>query len=85
VQRIEQPIAHYFERRSPTSEDPRDMFRMTQWMLTGMSASVHLMRDPEELKPYLNLWVRLMAGQMKARRGVTTAPPRPTDWDQPHS
>lgn len=83
LQRIEQPISHYFERRAADSEDPRDMFRMTQWMLTGMSAGMHLMRDPEELRPYLDLWVRLMASQMKARKGVTAPPPRPTDWDQP--
>jgi AcrR family transcriptional regulator len=82
LQRLEQPIAHYFEPLSPSSESPRDLFRMTQWMLTGMSAGVHLLREPEELRPYLDLWVRLMAGHMRARKGVTTPPPRPADWDQ---
>jgi AcrR family transcriptional regulator len=85
MQRLERPITHYFEPLSSSSEKPRDMFRMTQWMLTGMSAGVHLFRDPEELRPYLGIWVRLMASQMRARRGVNTPPPRPADWDQPAS
>lgn len=83
TQRLDQPIAHYFEPRAADSENPRDLFLMLQWLLTGMAASAHLMKGQLELQPYLDIWIRMMAGNMRARRGVTTPPPRPADWDQP--
>ena len=74
------PVAHYFEPRSQDSESPQQMFVATVLMFGAMAATSHLAGNATEPRRYLELWSRLMAGQMRARRGVSRPPPRPDDW-----
>ena len=74
-------VAHYFEKRTPDSEDPHDMFVATVRMLGAMAATSHFVQTPDETQKALKIWSRIMAGQMRARRGVRTPPPRPAEWN----
>ncbi|MGH8528743.1 MAG: TetR/AcrR family transcriptional regulator [Nevskiales bacterium] len=80
-QTLQTPVTHYFEPLAPHSENPRQMFIATALMFGAMTATSHLAANPAEVRRYLELWSRLMAGQMRARKGVVTPPPRPQEWD----
>lgn len=78
---IDGAIGHYFDRRGESAEHPRDMFVLLHWTLCGLSAGRHAAVSAADTKHYLGVWARLMATQMRGRRGVRTPPPRPPDWD----
>lgn len=78
--RLKPAVAHYFESRG-SGESPEDMFLMTHWILGGISASQHIHPGGDDAQRYVELWARLMATQMRARKGVHTPPPRPEGWD----
>lgn len=78
---IDGAIVHYFEKRGESVETPRDLFVLTHWLLSGLSAGRHAVTAGVDGRHYLEVWGRLMSTQMRARRGVHTAPPRPPDWD----
>ncbi|HKY89458.1 MAG TPA: TetR/AcrR family transcriptional regulator [Nevskiaceae bacterium] len=75
-------IPHYFEPKGESSESPYDMFALLHLVMGGLSATQHVMDDPEPIRRQLGVWTRLMATQMRAKRGVKAPPPRPPDWDQ---
>ncbi len=79
-QALEVPVNHYFEPHSAKSENPQQMFVATVLMFGAMTTTQHLARSPAEVRGYLDLWLQLMASQMRARKGVSTPPPRPRDW-----
>jgi AcrR family transcriptional regulator len=81
-QTTDKAIFHYFEPRGAGSEDLRDLFMMTTIMFGAMSVGAQLAQGPQEARRYLDIWTRLMGGQMRARRGVRTPPPRPPDWNR---
>ena len=82
LQTVDQAIVHYFEPRSAGSENARDMFVMTTIVMSGMAATSQLAQDHEDTHRYLDIWSRLMASQIRARKGVSGPPPRPADWDR---
>jgi AcrR family transcriptional regulator len=77
---VEQPVQHYFEPRSSASGDSHDLFAMTVLLFGAMSASSHLADSRQQTQRYLELWAQVMAGNMRARKGVSTPPPRPHTW-----
>lgn len=81
IQATQEPIRHYFEPRSDHSLSPSDLFVMTPLLMSGMAASRHLVSDPQVTRRYLETWTTLMLSQMRARKGVSTPPPRPLNWD----
>lgn len=82
IKTMEVPIAHYFEKRTSSSEDPLDMFKMLVLTFCGIAASAHMAPDRESVQQSLEVWWRLMAGQIRARKGVKTPPQRPASWQQ---
>lgn len=78
---VDGAIGHYFDPRGAGAERPRDLFVLLHWLLCGLSAGRHAAVSAADAKHYLEVWARLMATQMRARKGVHTAPPRPADWD----
>jgi AcrR family transcriptional regulator len=75
-------IFHYFEPRGAGSEDLRDLFMMTTVLFGGMSVGAQLAQNSSDARRHLAIWTRLMASQMRARKGVHTPPPRPPDWNR---
>jgi AcrR family transcriptional regulator len=82
LQTVDQAIVHYFEPRGAGSENTRDMFVVTTILLSGMAASSQMAQNAEDTRRYLDIWTRLMASQMRARKGVSAPPPRPAVWDR---
>ena len=82
IKTVTTPIAHYFEKRTSSSEESIEMFKILVLSFGGIAASAHLAPNRETVRQNLNVWYRLMAGQMRARKGVTKPPPRPDHWDQ---
>jgi AcrR family transcriptional regulator len=78
---VDGAIHHYFERRSEASEDLRDLFVLTHWLMSGISAGERASVSAADSKRFLALWARLLATQIRTRRGVRSPPPRPADWD----
>lgn len=81
-QRLVAAIPHYFEPRGENAESPYDMFALMHLLMGGLSATQHLIAEPGAVRRQLAVWTRLMATQMRAKRGVNVPPPRPPDWDQ---
>jgi AcrR family transcriptional regulator len=81
-QRLIAAIPHYFEPRSESAESPYDMFAFMHLVMGGLSATQHVIEDHDTVRRQLATWTRLMATQMRAKRGVKVPPPRPPDWDQ---
>ena len=81
VQATQEPIRHYFEPKSDHSLSPSDLFVMTPLLMSGLAAVRHLVDDPLVTRRHLETWTALMLGQMRARKGVNTPPPRPLNWD----
>lgn len=73
-------VTHYFEPRDARSESPHDLFLLTTLALGNLALARNFMAKPAEAKRYVEVWLRLMASQMKARKGVKVPPPRPADW-----
>lgn len=82
IKTMEIPIAHYFEKRNPSSEDPMEMFKLLVLSFGGIAANAHLASDRKAVRQSLEVWCRLMVGQLRARKGVKTPPPRPAAWHQ---
>ncbi len=78
---IDGAIAHYFEKRGESVETPRDLFVLTHWLMSGLAAGERASVTAADSKHYLAVWARLIATQMRAKRGVRTAPPRPPEWN----
>ncbi|MGH8453265.1 MAG: TetR/AcrR family transcriptional regulator [Nevskiales bacterium] len=82
LQTVDKAIVHYFEPRAASSENTRDMFVMTIIMLSGMAAGSQITQSAEDTRRCLDIWTRLMASQVRARKGVSVPPQRPADWDR---
>lgn len=81
IGQLDIPVRHYFVPRGGKAEDATEMFLMTFMVYTGLAAGGHLAaRGEEDVDRLIDLWTRLMAAQMRPRRGVRTPPPRPADW-----
>jgi len=80
LQTVDGAIGHYFEKRGESAEDPREMFVITHWLMSGLAAGEQASVSAADSKRYLAVWARLMATQLRARRGVRTPPPKPADW-----
>lgn len=80
--RINAAVPHYFERRGEHSESPHDMFMQLHLVMGGLAATEHIIQKPEVVRHHIGVWARLMASQVRAKRGVKAPPPRPADWDQ---
>jgi len=79
---FENAVDHYFERRTPQAEDPRSLFTLLELLLVGLSSQAHLLKDKRMIEHQLAVWTRLMGQHLRARRGVTSAPPRPPAWER---
>jgi len=77
---IDGAIVHYFEKRGENVETPRDLFVLTHWLMSGLAAGERASVTAADSKHFLGVWARLIATQMRAKRGVRTAPPRPPEW-----
>ncbi|MDH4395000.1 MAG: TetR/AcrR family transcriptional regulator [Limnobacter sp.] len=75
-----QATHHYFEPRAHAETIP-DIMTLTQWVVRGMAADAHLLREPGEMRKLLIVWCRILDSQMKPRRGVCTPPPKPKMWN----
>jgi AcrR family transcriptional regulator len=82
LQTVDKAIGHYFEPRGAGSENTKDMFVMTSVVFSGMATAMQVAQGPEDARRYLDIWIRLMASQVRARKGVRVPPPRPADWDR---
>ena len=71
---------HYLE---PLGKDSnvRQLMTLTQWLLRGMAEDLHILSDEGILDHYLKLWSQMLAQFLRARPGVTDAPPKPPMWD----
>lgn len=78
---VEGAIAHYFEPRGENAESPRDLFVLMHWLMSGIAAGEKASVSAADSRHFLGVWARLLATQMRARRGVRSPPPRPADWD----
>ena len=78
---VDGAIGHYFEKRADGVVFPRDMFVLTHWLLSGIAAGQRASVSAADSRRFLEVWARLMATQMRSKRGVDSAPPRPPDWD----
>lgn len=65
------------------NEDVGQYMVMTQWMLRGMAMDLHLVENEGLYDHFLRLWSRVLALHLKAKPGITTAPPKPEIWDTP--
>jgi len=79
---FEVAVDHYFERVPGGSEAPQSLFTLFQWLLFGLAAQGSTL-DRRVVSEQLRIWTRIMAGHLRARRGVKTPPPRPAGWDRP--
>lgn len=79
---VAQPIRHYFEPSSGSSEDHQELFTMTTLLFGAMSASSHLAVSTDQTQRQMELWCRIMASHIRARKGVSTPPPRPDTWEK---
>jgi AcrR family transcriptional regulator len=77
---VDGAIGHYFEKRTEGLVNPHDMFVLTHWLLSGIAAGQRASVSAADSRHFLEVWARLMATQMRSKRGVSTAPPRPPDW-----
>jgi AcrR family transcriptional regulator len=77
---IDGAIDHYFEKRAEGVVTPRDLFVLTHWLLSGIAAGERASVSAADSRHFLEVWASMMATQMRSRRGVRTAPPRPADW-----
>lgn len=77
---IDGAIGHYFEKRGENGESPHDLFVLTHWLMSGLAAGERASVSAADSKHFLAVWARLIATQMRAKRGVRTAPPRPPEW-----
>lgn len=71
---------HYLESVSETG-DVRQHMVLTQWLLRGMAEDLHLMSDKKVFDQFLRLWTEMLAAHLKAKESVSTAPPKPLNWD----
>lgn len=78
---VDGAIGHYFEKRADGVVTPRDMFVLTHWLLSGIAAGQRASVSVADSRHVLEVWALLMATQMRSKRGVTSTPPRPPDWD----
>lgn len=78
---IDGAIGHYFEKRGENVESPRDLFVLTHWLMSGLAAGERASVSAADSRHFLEVWARLLATQIRAKRGVRTAPPRPPEWD----
>lgn len=77
---IDGAIGHYFEKRGASMEEPRDLFVLSHWLMSGIAAGVAASVSAADSRHFLEVWARLLATQMRAKRAVRTPPPRPPDW-----
>lgn len=73
---------HYFEPLPGARHRLSELMLLTQWLLRGMSLDVAQTGDAQLFTRYLDIWVDLLATEMRTRRGVTAPPRRPDDWDE---
>lgn len=81
MEMLVQATHHYFEPRSQAESIP-DVMTLTQWVVRGMAADLHLLQKPQEMRTLLIVWCRILDSQMVAREGVCGPPPRPRFWDR---
>jgi AcrR family transcriptional regulator len=77
---IDGAIGHYFEKRADGVVEPRDLFVLTHWLMSGIAAGERASVSAADSRHFLEVWARLLATQMRSKRGVRTPPPRPADW-----
>jgi AcrR family transcriptional regulator len=71
---------HYLEPvdpKLPVSE----LIMITQWLFRGMALDLSIAREPGYFERVVDRWVQLMGRHLKARRGVSGPPPRPSSWE----
>lgn len=68
---------HYFEPRPGAVMSVDELFVLLQWQMRGMASDARIITDTGIFKRYLGGCVRLLATQMRARRGVNAPPPKP--------
>ena len=80
---FEPAVEHYFMPAPGTRENLKAVFLQFSCLLGGMASQAHLFNDPAYVTAQLKLWTRQAQLVMRARKGVRTPPPRPTEWDRP--
>ena len=81
MEMLVQATHHYFEPRAQAESIP-DVMTLTQWVVRGMAADLHLLQKPQEMRKLLVVWCKILDSQMKAKKGVCSPPPRPRFWDK---
>jgi hypothetical protein len=74
-------IDHYFEPTSKNRDELRILFLEVSCLMLGLSAQAHLLKNRTLLEATLQLWLKQAASMVRARKGVTTPPPRPESFD----
>lgn len=81
MEMLVQATHHYFEPRAH-AQTITDVMTLTQWVVRGMAADLHLLQKPQEMRNLLVVWCQILDSQMKAKKGVCNPPPRPRFWDK---
>lgn len=81
VARLFEPAANYYFESSDPKQPPADIFLQLASFLSGLALQAPLLDDDALVRAQLDGWVRQVSPLMRARKGVTTPPPRPVPWD----
>lgn len=74
---------YYFETSDAVRHTPAEVFLQLSCLLSGLALQAPLLASERIVKAQLELWVRQVAPLMRARKGITSPPPRPPSWNQP--
>ncbi|MGH8399031.1 MAG: TetR/AcrR family transcriptional regulator [Stenotrophobium sp.] len=80
LQAMEQPSGHYFEARPDSLGNPLDMFVLMTCTMSTIACVRHLDPGGVQARHILGLWLKLIATQIRARKGVMAPPPKPLGW-----
>ena len=72
-------VDHYFEAVPDAEDQPRELFMQLGCILAGLGSQLQMMANNPNLRGPLNLWTRQASRALRARKGVTTPPPRPAE------
>lgn len=81
VMALFEPAANYYFETSGTKLRPADMFLQLSCLLSGLGLQATLLSKPV-IRSQLDGWVRQASPILRARKGITSPPPRPASWDR---
>jgi AcrR family transcriptional regulator len=71
---------HYFEPVDPKIS-VASVMALLQWQLRAMALDRHLIKDERLFEEHLEIWCDLLRAHIRPRRGVSSPPPKPPQWE----